>query len=186
MIFSNSFKLLSRNRLKSALAFLATAFLLSLPQTGFTGPISAHEYKVGPLTIIHPWSRATPAGAKVGGGYLVIRNNGQEDDRLVAVSAEISDKPEIHEMAIKDNVMQMRMLGDGLAIPAGGEVVLKPGSYHLMFMELKRQLTEGETFKGTLAFEKAGKVDVIFNVESVAAGRPATGVPANHDMLQKH
>lgn len=139
-------------------AFGLAAALLSTPA-------SAHEYKLGALDIDHPWSRATLPGAKVAAGYLTIRNGGSEPDRLVSVSAEISGRGEVHEMAVKDGVMTMRRLADGLEIPAGGEVKLAPGSYHIMFLELKTPAVEGTKFPGTLTFEKAGALDVEFSVE---------------------
>lgn len=130
--------------------------------------LSAHEYKAGSLVIGHPWSRATPVGAKVAAGYLTLKNEGGEPDRLVAVTGEISGKAEIHEMSVDaSGVMTMRGLPDGVEIPAGDTVELKPGSFHLMFMNIERPLKEGERFKGSLTFEKAGKVDVEFAVEAM-------------------
>lgn len=159
-------------------SLLATALILA-GSAFLPGPVLAHEFTSGPLTIVHPWSRVAPQGAKVVGGYLVIRNAGQAD-KLVAVSSELSDKVEIHEMAMKDNVMQMRMLDKGLEVPASGEVTLKPGSYHLMFMNPKRPLKEGELFKGTLTFEKAGNVPVEFKVEPMGATPAATDAHKGH------
>ncbi len=135
----------------------------------------SHEFKLGALEIINPWSRATPAGAEVAGGYLVIKNNGAAPDRLVSVSAEIAGRATIHEMTMTDGVMTMRALPDGLAIPAHGEIALKPGAYHLMLEQLKAPLKEGETFPGALTFEKAGKVDVTFSVEGMGVKEPAHG-----------
>lgn len=135
-------------------------------------PALAHEYKVGAIVIEHPWSRATPGGAKVGGGYFVLQNKG-EADRLVSVAApSISDKVQIHEMATSDGVMKMRLLPDGVAVPAGGEVAFKPGGYHVMFMDLKQPLKKGDKVKATLTFEKAGTADVEFNVEDIGAPAP--------------
>ena len=130
---------------------------------------AAHDFKAGPLKIGHPWSRATPAGAKVGGGYLTIENTGTAPDRLVSVAAPFAARSEIHEMATKDGIMTMRPLENGVEVPAGGKVEFKPGGYHIMFMELKQPLKQGETVKGTLTFEKAGSVDVEFKVDSIAA-----------------
>lgn len=130
---------------------------------------SAHEFKVGDLEIEHPWSRATPTGAKVAGGYLVITNNGNAPDRLVSIVSEISDKAEVHEMAVKDGVMTMRRVEGGVEIPAGGKVELSPGAYHLMFMGLKQQPKQGESFSATLTFEKAGSIDVKFSVEAIGS-----------------
>ncbi|MGX5736264.1 copper chaperone PCu(A)C [Bosea thiooxidans] len=129
----------------------------------------AHGYQAGPLKIGHPWSRATPAGAKVGGGYLTIENTGSAPDRLVSVSVPFAARAEIHEMAMKDGVMTMRPLDQGVQVPAGAKVEFKPGGYHIMFMELKQQLNQGEMLKGTLTFEKAGSVDVEFKVDAIAA-----------------
>lgn len=143
-------------------ALPAAFFSLAL---SFTQTASAHEFKLGDLDIGHPWSRATLPGAKVAAGYLTVKNNGSTPDRLISVTAEISGKGEIHEMTVKDGVMNMRPVAGGLEIPAGGEVKLEPGSYHIMFMELKAPAVEGERFPGTLTFEKAGTVEVEFAVE---------------------
>jgi len=139
---------------------------------------SAHDFKLGALSIGHPWSRATPAGAKVGGGYLTVENTGSAPDRLVSISVPFAGRAEIHEMAMKDGVMTMRPLDKGVEVPAGAKVEFKPGGYHIMFMDLKQQLTQGETLKGKLTFEKAGSVDVEFKVDSIAAkgsGEPHKG-----------
>jgi len=73
-------------------------------------------------------------------------------------------------MSMKDGVMTMRPLPDGLMLPAGGEVALEPGGYHLMFIGLKKMLKQGDSFAGTLTFEKAGTVEVSFTVEAIGAG----------------
>lgn len=156
---------------------IGNALLPGLLAIGFalaaTGQPLAHEFKAGSLTIGHPWARATPPGAKVAGGYLTIENGGAEPDRLVAVTAEIAGRAELHEMAVVDGVMKMRPLNDGVDIPAGGSVTLEPSGYHMMLMDLTRPLKEGESFAGTLTFEKAGTVDVTFKVESIGASAPA-------------
>jgi copper(I)-binding protein len=139
-------------------AALASALLLAQAA-------SAHEFELGDLTIGHPWSRATLPGAKVAAGYLTVKNAGSTPDRLVSVTADIAGKGEIHEMTVKDGVMNMRPLAGGIEIPAGGEIKLEPGSYHVMFMELKAPAVEGVKFPGTLTFEKAGPVRVEFAVE---------------------
>lgn len=145
--------------------------------------VVAQEFKGGDLTLDRPWSRATPAGAKVAGGYIVIRNTGAEPDRLVSVTSEISGRAEIHEMSVKDGVMTMRQLDRGLAVPAKGETELKPGSYHLMFLDLKRPLKQGETFAATLTFERAGAIEVTFAVAAIAATGQAQG--GGHDQKAK-
>lgn len=136
-------------------------------------PAAAQEFKAGDITVEQPWSRATPAGAQVAAGYMVIRNAGAAPDRLLAVVSAIADKAEIHKMAVDDKgVMAMRMVEGGLEIPAGGAVEFKPGGYHLMFVGLKTPPREGEGFAATLTFEKAGEVAVEFAVTGMAGGAP--------------
>ena len=125
---------------------------------------ASDTFKVGDITVAAPWTRATPGGAKVAGGYLKVTNNGAAADKLVGATTDIAGRVEIHEMSMSGGVMQMRPLDAGLELKPGQTVELKPGGYHVMFMDLKRQLKEGETVKATLQFEKAGKVDVIFKV----------------------
>lgn len=130
----------------------------------------AQDYKLGALEIVHPRARATMPGAPVSGGYMVIRNTGSEADRLIAGAADFAGKVEIHEMKMDGDIMKMREVEGGLEIPAGGEVTLKPGGYHVMFMKLGEQLEEGQQRKVTLTFEKAGTIEVDFNVEVVKPG----------------
>ena len=94
------------------------------------GAIGARPVRI---TLEQPWSRATPAGAKVGGGYLRITNTGPEPDRLVGGTFPLAAKVEVHEMSLEDNVMRMKQVEGGLEIEPGATVELKPGGYHLMF-----------------------------------------------------
>jgi copper(I)-binding protein len=132
----------------------------------------ADDITVGTLTISSPWARATPPGAKAAGGYVTIHNSGTQSDRLIAVSMEIAGRAEVHEMKMDNGVAQMRELEDGLEIPAGGTVELKPGSFHLMLMDLAGPLKEGDSIVGTLTFEKAGTVDLTFDVGPIGSSEP--------------
>jgi len=139
-----------------------------------TTALSAHEFKVGSLEIDHPWARATPKGASVGGGYLKITNKGAAPDRLIGGSSVVSDRFEVHEMAVADGVMKMRPMPSGIEIKPGQTVEFKPGGFHIMLMGLKQPLEVGKTVKGTLVFEKAGTVDIEYTVEPIG-GRAASG-----------
>jgi periplasmic copper chaperone A len=130
---------------------------------------SAHDYKFGSLHIVHPWARATPKGASVGGGYMKITNNGTVADRLVGGSSPVAGRFEIHEMSVEQGVMRMRLLKDGLEIKPGQTVELKPGSFHVMLIDLKQSIVEKQRFKGTLIFEKAGTLEIEYAVEAVGA-----------------
>lgn len=155
-------------------------FLRSIAVAGaiaaFAVPAFAHDFTAGDLTIDHPWSRATPQGARVAAGYASIRNNGSEADRLIEVRSDLAASAEIHEMAVDGNgVMTMRPLADGIEIAAGEEVRLEPGSFHIMFMNPEKQLVEGDNFAGTLVFEKAGEVEVEFAVEGMGGASGHSG-----------
>ena len=135
----------------------------------------AEDVKAGDLVITQAWTRATPNGAKIGGGYLTIENKGAAADKLVGVSAEIAGKSEVHEMAMDNGVMKMRMLDKGLVIDPGKTVKLAPGGYHLMLQELKGPFKQGDKVPVTLQFEKAGKVAVSLDVQGVGAQAPGGG-----------
>ena len=120
----------------------------------FAAEISVSEAKI----------RATPEGAKVSAGYLKIKNNSTTDDRLISAVSPFSKMTQIHTMKMEDNVMKMRPLNDGLPVPAGEEVELKPGGEHLMFMQLTEKMKIGDKKTIILHFENSGKMEVEFEV----------------------
>ncbi|GGI25413.1 copper chaperone PCu(A)C [Bradyrhizobium guangdongense] len=138
-------------------------------------PVRADDVKAGDLVISQAWSRATPGGAKVAGGFLTIENKGTAPDKLIGVSAEIAGKAEVHEMATENGVMKMRPVDKGLVIEPGKTVKLAPGGYHLMLQDLKGPFKQGEKVPVTLEFEKAGKVSVSLDVQGVGAQAPGGG-----------
>lgn len=140
---------------------------------------AARDYTVGSLKIENPWTRATPKGSKVAGGYLRVTNRGEVVDRLSGGTAEFAARVEIHEMRTVDGVMRMRPLPKGLEIKPGATVELRPGSYHVMFMGLKRPLKQGERVSGTLSFERAGTLEVEYVVEAI-------GSAGGHDKRHGH
>ena len=135
-------------------------------------PVRAEEVKAGDLVITQAWARATPKGAKIGGGYLTIENKGTAPDRLIGGSADVAGSVQVHEMSMDGGVMKMHPLDKGLAIEPGKTVKLAPGGYHLMMMDLKSPLKKGDKLPITLEFEKAGKVQVSLDVEGVGAQGP--------------
>src|SRR5437762_7367216 len=145
-------------------------------------PVRADDVKAGDLLITQAWSRATPAGAKVAGGYLTVENKGAAEDRLVGGSGDVAGRVEIHEMAMDGGVMKMRPLDKGLAIEPGKTVKLAPGGYHLMLFDLKSQLKQGDKVPVTLQFEKAGKVALSLDVQGVGAQAPAGEDHSGHTM----
>jgi copper(I)-binding protein len=132
-------------------------------------PAQAEDVTVGSLKISAPWARATPKGASVGGAYFKITNTGIAPDRLIGGSTDVASQFEIHEMKMDGGVMKMRPVADGLEVKPGQTVELAPGGYHVMLTGLKKQLEQGQHFKATLEFAKAGKVDADFTVQGVGA-----------------
>lgn len=111
------------------------------------------------LSVTGRFSRATRPGAPVAGGFMTITNTTAQDDRLIGAHSAVAGTMQIHETAMADGVMKMREMADGLPIPAGKSVALKPGGYHVMFMDLKQPLVQGETIDVTLVFQRSGEVD---------------------------
>ncbi len=136
--------------------FLATAFIAT---SAFA---SGNEVRVGNLKIENPQARATVPAQKMSGGFLRIENKGGAD-KLLAASSSVSKTMELHTMIMDGNVMRMREV-KGIDVPANGVVELRPGGLHLMFIDLNEQLKPGSTFKVKLKFEKAGEVEVPFQV----------------------
>ena len=161
------------------------AILLAAVLAFAVNAASAHEYKAGSLEIKHPWTRATPKGAPVAGGYMKIVNTGTTPDRLVGGSNAASEKFEIHEMKMDGDVMKMRPLPNGIEIKPGQTVEFSPGSYHLMFVGLKQPLEQGKRVKGTLQFEKAGTVEVEYVVEAIG-GAPSSDHSGHDDAHKGH
>src|ERR1700691_2734305 len=146
-------------------------------------PARAQEVRAGDLVITQAWSRATPGGAKVAGGYLTIENKGSTSDRLIGGSGDVTDRIEVHEMTTSNGVMTMRALDNGLVIEPGKTVKLAPGGYHLMMFDLKSPLKQGDKLPVTLEFERAGKVKLSFEVQGVGSQGPgAASGGMNMDM----
>jgi hypothetical protein len=150
-----------------------TAIAVAVVTLNLSVPAFAQEYKVGSIVINQPWARATPAGAKVGAGYMSITNTGNQPDRLIGGDLPQAGTFQVHEMKMEDGVMKMREVSGGLEIKPGEKIELKPGGFHVMFMDLRDPLKQGETLKGQLRFEKAGTVDVDYRVEAAGAQGPA-------------
>lgn len=129
-----------------------------------------HVTRAGDLEIASAWARAMLPSQPAGGGYLTVTNRGTEPDRLVGGSTPAAGRVEIHTMEVVNDVMTMRPVEGGLEIPAGGTVELKPGGFHVMFMEVEEPFQEGDTLSVTLEFEKAGEVEVAFPVRSAQGG----------------
>jgi len=130
--------------------------------------------ETGEISIAEAWARPTIGQGKVTAAYMIISNAGQKDDVLVSARSPKSKKVEIHQTTMSDEgVMRMRELKDGLPLPAGGKVELKPGGYHIMIMGLYDPLEEGSDLPLTLEFAEAGPMELVVPVR--AGGGSAHG-----------
>jgi copper(I)-binding protein len=157
-------------------AALAGVLMIACTATG----VAAGDVKVGNLIIEAPWTRATPKGAKVGVGFLSIVNIGAKADKLIAAASSAVGRVEIHRTTMKNGVMRMRKISDGLELKPREVTELKPGGTHLMLIGLKQPIGKGDMLPLQLVFEGAGKVHVTL----AASGIGATEPPNRPDLKQ--
>jgi hypothetical protein len=150
-------------KLRSSLAALA-ALLVALPAAA-------------QVTVTDPWIRGTVQGQMATGAFMKLQS--AKDARLVEAASPVAGVVEIHEMALENNIMRMRAV-PSLPLPAGRAVELKPGGYHVMLMDLKQQMKEGEVVPVTLVVETAGKR------ETIEVKAPVRAPTARSDMMKKH
>ncbi len=130
------------------------------------------------VTVRDPWVRATVPQQKATGAFMQI--SAPAESRLVEARSSVAGVVEIHEMTMESNVMKMRAV-PGIELPAGKPVDLKPGGYHVMLMDLKQQLKEGETVPITLVVEGKDKKRETIEVKApVRQLNTAAGGTAKH------
>lgn len=129
----------------------------------------ADSYTQGNITISDAWSRETPPGVSMGVAYMTITNNG--DTAVILMDAETpkADDVSLHQSKMNGDLMTMEHVHEGLTIPAGGSVELKPHSYHFMLEDLDRGLVRNESVAMTVFFEGAEAIHIKLQVKS--AGR---------------
>jgi len=147
------------------IALLILAAALSLSACSVNTP----EIDTGSGIVIEDvWARQSPMAEGNGAAFMIIKNNGSKADTLVGAKSDISDVVELHETIMEDDVMRMRPIeGQRLEIPAGGEVMLKPGGLHVMFIGLNQQLKPDDTFQVVLVFDKSGEQTVDVTVRKM-------------------
>lgn len=142
---------------------------------------TAGAFAQSSVEIKDPWVRATVAQQKATGAFMQL--TAKADSKLVEARSPVAGVVEIHEMAMDNNVMKMRQV-PGLALPAGKAVELKPGGYHVMLMDLKAQVKEGDVVPVTLVFEgKDGKRE---SVEIKAPAKPLANMPGMGNKPAEH
>jgi len=129
------------------------------------------------VTVTDPWVRGTVQGQLATGAFMKLQS--AKEARLVEAASPVAGVVEIHEMALENNIMRMRA-ATALALPAGRTVILAPGGYHVMLMDLKQQMKEGEVVPVTLVVESGGKR------ETIEVKAPVRAPTARSDMMKKH
>jgi len=139
----------------------------------------AQDYTSKGITVVSPWARATPGGAKVGGAYLELKAAAGKGDRLIAAKSPAAGSVEIHSHVMEGGVARMRRV-DAIEIAGGKSVMLQPGGYHIMLIDLKQPLKQGDRLKLTLVFETAGEIEVEATVEAIGSMGPQGGKKGSH------
>lgn len=133
------------------------------------------------IVVGDPWVRATVAQQTGTGAFMKLTSD--KDTALVAAESNVAEHVEVHEMALEDNVMKMRQIS-ALPLPAGETVELKPGGYHIMFINLHQQVRDGDQVPITLIFEDQGgqrsTMEILAPVKPLAAGAAGHGSNAGH------
>jgi len=120
------------------------------------------------VQVVKAWTRATPPGASVAAGYLLLKNNAASADRLVSVSSPAAARVETHVTVRDGSISRMREV-KGYDIPAGASLELKPGGAHLMFVDMKAPFKQGAKIAATLRFQRAGEVKAEFEVQGMGS-----------------
>ena len=135
---------------------------------------SAAAAHAGDIAVDDPFARASAGPAKVGAAFMTLKNSGAEADALVAAESPVAAHAELHTHIMDGDVMRMRQVA-AIDVAPGETVSLQPGGLHIMLIDLKEPLKQGETFPLTLTFAKAGKVAVRVPVKSPAEPAPMPG-----------
>jgi len=153
----------------------AAAAALSLAMPAFAGDIMVKD----------AYARTSTAMSKSGAAFMMLVNQGTEDDRLVSASSDVAKRVELHTHKEDANgVMQMLEVEEGFPVPAGGMHALARGGDHVMFMGLNRSLAQGDIVTVTLTFEKAGAMTVEIPVD--LERKPMGGMQMQHGQMNKN
>jgi len=149
-----------------------------------SAPVIAHEQSAGQLELKHLWVKQVP-GARNGAMFVEITNQGNTDDRLIAVRTDMAKKAQLHTQVIEDGIARMRRV-EGIDIPAGGTVRLEPGGMHIMLLGIQGMQMDGAMVPVTLVFEGAGDISLTAAIEGMMQGagehESMNGDNMHHDM----
>ncbi len=132
------------------------------------------------VSVVDPYVRMAPPGARATGAFMVIKNNGETASAVVSAQATVCNVTELHNHINDNGVMRMRQVKE-IALPAKGEAVLKPGGYHVMLIDMKAPLKEGDHVVIKLGFGDGSSKEVHAPVTRSAIGMP---VPMDHSKMK--
>lgn len=142
------------------LLFLAFAMVAS------STPVQANDFASGDIAIGHPYTHPTPGVVPTAITYFTISNSGDRPDRLVGVEVSDFEGATLHRTEITDGIASMLPQSDGVVIPPGKTVAFEPNGLHVMLQGLGGDPIElGESFPATLVFERAGRIDIVIDVD---------------------
>ena len=139
----------SRHSLNILFLFI---FILSTSQS-FSETISFKG-----LVLSNFWIKNVIANSKTTSGYIKIENKNEKNERLISVESNFSKRTELHYMNIKNDIMIMKHLEDGVLIKSKSQINLKPGSFHIMFIDLTKSFNKTSNQKVKFNFENAGSI----------------------------
>jgi copper(I)-binding protein len=161
-------------RLAAYAVALIRLLALAAGIAGVSASVASAQNATPPIKVDDAFARAMPPGARTAGAYLAIENRGTQPDRLVSARSPRAAAVELHQTSEQGGVMRMRPV-EAVPIAPGQSVKLTPGGLHLMLIDPKPPLKEGEHIPVTLRFERAGDVGVDVTVRSTSAGATAHG-----------
>lgn len=153
--------------------------LFALVLSAFAAPAFAAG-AADQISVIDPYVRMTPPGTRTTAAFMALKNAGAAEVKLVTAASTVANATELHNHINDGGVMRMRQVKE-IAVPAKGEVALKPGGYHVMLIDLKAPLKEGDHVVVKLGFADGSSKEVHAIVVRPTAGAPMKGM--DHDKM---
>ena len=133
----------------------------------------SNSASASPLKIDNAYVRATPPHAKNSAAFMMINNSGTQEIKLIAASSDIAARVELHNHLMQDGLMKMRQV-EQISIKAENKTELQPGSYHIMFFELKQPLKDGESVALKLYFDNGEEITIDAPIKKITMHKNKT------------
>lgn len=146
-----------------------------------SGNVFAMDRGAAGIHVTDAWARPSIGNAPNGAAYFNMSNHSKKDDVLIAVKTSVSGKAELHTHIHEGNIMRMRRLENGAALPAGATLKFSPGGHHVMLLGLNRPLKDSDVFSLILVFQESGEVPV-----EVTVRKPGASSSPAHKKKMEH